>query len=586
MPCQRVFYAPQDPQDPGSLGVKIIDNAANMKHSPMESAAIATQPPRAQWCWRALWRSLGAVLLGALQACSLAWPAAWAWPPLLPAGQALWYLQVLATAGLYVLLQGQSVRTTLLTAWLFAFAWLLGAVGWIYTSLHVYGGLAAPLALAALAALAGFLASYFAVAAGFFRYFSLKWLAKPAQAAALFIAFWSMAELARNSWFTGFPWGASGYAHVQGPLAFMAPWAGVYGIAAAATALALSIAHLLRTVWLRRLPCNRWGFRQAGASLWFFVGLVLLLAILPQALTRLAGPAHPSQPPLMVDLLQGNISQGEKFDMQKGVPQALAWYSQQLQQSQADLVITPETAIPLLPLDLPAGYWLALQQHFVQSGQAALVGLPLGNEEDGYANSVVGLKPSGAATHYTYVKQHLVPFGEFIPPMFRWFTNLLQIPLGDFSRGDRVQPSFLWHGERLAPNICYEDLFGEELAGRFVSADTAPTILVNLSNLGWFGTGAVLDQHRNIARMRSLELDRPTLRATNTGVTALIDRHGVVQAQLPSATQGVLRVRVGGNTGITFFAWWAGRYGQLPLWLLAFVGLGVVFLSSKNTRPR
>jgi len=285
---------------------------------------------------------------------------------------------------------------------------------------------------------------------------------------------------------------------------------------------------------------------------------------------------------MTVDLLQGQISQGEKFNFDTGVPQALAWYKRALLASDADLVITPETAIPALPLDLPTGYWLSLQQHFAQGGRAALIGLPLGSEEEGYTNSVVGLKPSSSATHYAYFKQHLVPFGEFIPPLFRWFTDLLKIPLGDFSRGDAVQPSFSWGGERFAPNICYEDLFGEELAARFVDAKTAPTVLVNVSNLAWFGSGSVLAQHRHIARMRSLELDRPSLRATNTGVTALIDRYGRVQAELPNSSQGVLRVQVRGNEGQTFFTRWAGKYGQLPLWAVAFVLIGLAFLQRQK----
>jgi apolipoprotein N-acyltransferase len=320
--------------------------------------------------------------------------------------------------------------------------------------------------------------------------------------------------------------------------------------------------------------------RSLALPLMSFTAIVLALGVLP----RLLPPAgsSPNHAPMTVDLLQGNISQGEKFNFDTGVPQALAWYKQALLQSQADLVITPETAIPALPLDLPAGYWLGLQQHFAQAERAALVGLPLGNEEDGYTNSVVGLKPSSSATHYAYFKQHLVPFGEFIPPLFRWFTDLLNIPLGDFARGDAVQPSFSWKGERFAPNICYEDLFGEELAARFTPAQTAPTVLVNVSNLAWFGTGAVLDQHRHIARMRSLELDRPSLRATNTGVTALINRHGQVLAELPRATKGVLRVQLGGNDGQTFFAAWAGKYGQLPLWAVAFVVIGVALLQRQR----
>ena len=517
-----------------------------------------------------LWRYAAALLLGAAQALALAWPAAWALPPILPAGAVLWWLQIGATAGLYALLQTCSrARTAFVLAWVFACAWLMGAVGWIYTSLHVYGGLAAPLALAALAALAGFLALYFGAAAAFFKRFSSKFRVESSWAAIVFTSFWLMAELARNSWFTGFPWGASGYAQIDGPLACIAPYGGVYGISLAATLLATLSANLLLAAWQSAAPLNQQGLRRLALPLGFFAALVLTVGALP----RLLPPASssPSHAAMTVDLLQGNISQGEKFNFDTGVPQALAWYKQALLQSQADLVITPETAIPALPLDLPTGYWLSLQQHFAQSGRAALIGLPLGNEEEGYTNSVVGLKPSHSATHYAYFKQHLVPFGEFIPPLFRWFTDLLNIPLGDFSRGALVQPSFAWGGERFAPNICYEDLFGEELAARFTQAQTAPTVLVNISNLAWFGTGTVLDQHRHIARMRSLELDRPTLRATNTGVTALIDRHARVVAELPRATTGVLRVQVRGNDGLTFFAIWAGKYGQLPLWTVAFV---------------
>ena len=521
----------------------------------------------------ALGRALAACALGALQALSLAWPAAWALPPVLPAGQALWVLQILAMAGLYALVQALPVRAAMVYAGLFALAWLLGAVGWIYTSLHIYGGLAAPLAAGALLALAALLASFFVLAVGFFRYFSNKWRVKTAWSAALFVVFWLMAELARNSWFSGLPWGASGYAHVDGPLAFIAPLGGVYGLSLCANALAVSLAVFLQAAWRARLALNGQSWRQLDASAWVFLALCGAFLLLPRLLPYVQPAPAPSHAPVSVDLLQGNISQGEKFELSTGIPLALNWYRQQLLASQAQLVITPETAVPLLPLELPTGYWLSLQQHFAASKNAALVGLPVGNEADGYANAVVGLKASKEAVHYAYFKHHLVRFGEFIPPMFRWFTDLMRIPLGDFSRGQEVQASFDWAGERFAPNICYEDLFGEELAARFVDEKTAPTVLVNVSNLAWFGNASVLDQHRNIARMRSLELDRPTLRATNTGVTALIDRHGRVLAELPRATRGVLRVQVQGNRGQTWFAHWAGQYGQWPLWLVA---LGVV----------
>lgn len=115
---------------------------------------------------------------------------------------------------------------------------------------------------------------------------------------------------------------------------------------------------------------------------------------------------------------------------------------------------------------------------------------------------------------------------------------MMNIPLGDFSRGDVAQPSFVFKGERIAPNICYEDLFGEELARSFVDPDKAPTMMVNLSNIAWFGDTVAIDQHLHISRMRALELSRPMLRATNTGATAIIDAQGQVTQRLPSAVQG------------------------------------------------
>ena len=141
---------------------------------------------------------------------------------------------------------------------------------------------------------------------------------------------------------------------------------------------------------------------------------------------------------------------------------------------------------------------------------------------------------------YRYDKHHLVPFGEFIPTGFHWFTELMRIPLGDFNRGVLGPPSFAFHGERIAPNICYEDLFGEELAARFASPWTkhAPTIFANISNIGWFGDTIAIDQHLQISRLRTLEFQRPMLRATNTGATAVIDHRGVVTARSPPLHAG------------------------------------------------
>jgi apolipoprotein N-acyltransferase len=282
-----------------------------------------------------------------------------------------------------------------------------------------------------------------------------------------------------------------------------------------------------------------------------------------------------------VALLQGNIPQEEKFEGQTGVPLALAWYAEQLEASGAQLVVAPETAIPLLPQQLPEGYVHAMVERFQSGKQALLVGIPLGSFDEGYTNSVLGIKPGDQL--YRFDKHHLVPFGEFIPPLFRWFTDLLHIPLGDFNRGAVGQPSFAWAGQRLAPNVCYEDLFAEELAARFTDPARAPTIFVNVSNIGWFGDSIAIDQHLQISRMRALEFDRPVIRATNTGATAIVDHRAHVTRALPRYTRGVLTGQVQGRSGITPFAWWASRFGLWPLWLL---GAAPVFAALLRLRGR
>jgi len=504
-----------------------------------------------------------ALACGLLQAASLAWPGS---------GQPLWWLQLLALAGFARVLNAMpGWRRAAALGWLFATAWLAGTFWWLFISMHTYGGLAAPLAALGVLALAAFLASYYALAAGAYRALAP---ARGAGAALLFAGLWLLAELARGQWWTGFPWGAIGYAHVDGPLAVLARSAGVYGMGCVAAALAMALAQL-RPTDLRR---PRWWVCAAVlAAVWGGLALQRYCALEGRGGQ---GAAQPTAP-LSLALLQGNIPQDEKFQPGSGVPLALAWYADQIEAADAQLVVAPETAVPLLPQQLVPGYLPRLTQRYREGRQALLLGIPLGSLEEGYTNSVLGFAP-GRSTPYRYDKHHLVPFGEFIPPLFKWFTQMMNIPLGDFSRGALDQPALDWAGQRIAPNICYEDLFGEELAVRFADAATAPTMLVNLSNIGWFGDSLAIAQHLAISRLRALEFERPMVRATNTGATAVIDDRGRVTYALAPHVRGVLHAQVAGRSGaVTPYAWWAARAGLAPLWAL---GLGLAAVAWRRRR--
>lgn len=498
---------------------------------------------------------------GAAQAAAIANP----WD-----GKSVAWLQVLAMAvyAWQLDVAGRVTRAALL-GWLFASSWLSCTFWWLFVAMHTYAGLPAWLSALAVVALACVLALYYAGAAALFV------LVAPASklgAAAVFGSLWMLAELARGVWFTGFGWGAIGYAHID-HLARSAAYVGAYGVAA----LVAGLAYLGMAALRQQRPTGIAGFLTLAAA------LAAIMVWSPGEFTRSSGS-------IRVALLQGNIAQDEKFQAGSGVPDALHWYGQQLAIAHAPLTIAPETAIPLLPHQLPEGYWDALQRQVRQGARAALLGVPLGSEAAGYTNSVLGIQPTVSsppqAHDYRYDKHHLVPFGEFIPPMFRWFTEMMNIPLGDFGRGAVGQPSFVWQGQRLAPNICYEDLFGEELGARFIDETTAPTIFVNVSNIGWFGNTVAIDQHLNISRMRSLEFDRPFVRATNTGDTAIIDHAGRVTHSLPRLTRGVLVGDVEGRVGTTPFAWWVARWGLWPLWLTGGIIVAVAYLLRRRGSQR
>ena len=479
---------------------------------------------------------------------------------------AWWPLPLLTLALLVWRLNQATPRRAALLGSCYGTAWVASGTWWLYISMHRYGELPAALAAAAVLALAAALSLYLAAACAVYA----RWRRGRGSDALLFGALWLLAELARGVVFTGFPWLALGYSQVDGPFAALAPWVGVYGIGAVAAVMAAGVV-------LPRGSRGRPGLLSAAGAVGAAVfGIVLLGSQLLNNFTRPAGE-------MSVALLQTNVAQDEKFSSQH-MPETLAWVAQELMAARADLVVAPETAVPLLPAqleELAPGYWPQLLAHFSWPERAALVGIPLGDLETGYTNSVMGLS---AAPIYRYDKAHLVPFGEFIPRGFRWFTEMMNIPLGDFNRGTLNPPSFAVRTQRVAPNICYEDLFGEELARRFIDASAAPTVFANISNIGWFGDTVAIPQHLNISRMRALEFQRPMLRATNTGATAVIDHGGALIALLPPYTRGVLKARVLGRHGITPFAWWASRAGPSPLALAALSVVAVCVALSRRAR--
>ena len=492
----------------------------------------------------------------------------------------------------WLTLSCQSGKENAYVAFAFQSTALAVTFWWIFISLYVYGEMNGLLAALAVVLLAGALAFYWTVFSWVFFKLSLE--AKgPVSAphprsrrafercrvALLFGLCWLLSELCRGQWFTGFPWGASGYAHNDTWMGLIAPFVGVYGIGALSAMLSMWAAQLCWDQWQLR---GRHLFNFKDKRDWtvlITLGVLLFsLSIWPllqtPLLSSLNAPDSRNQEadsrPLRVELLQGNVPQQTKFRNDRF--SAAQWYYDQIVSSSAQLVVTPETAFAMTIEELPKTFTSSIKNHFIAEEQAVLLGLP-SKDAGQYANSAIGIVGE-RAQEYRYDKVHLVPFGEFIPPFFKWFTDQMQMPLGFFKRGEADQGSLQFLKQKIAPNICYEDLFGEELAIRFLNPDEAPSILVNMSNIAWFGDTVILDQHLEISRMRTLELRRPMIRATNSGVSAVIDHKGHVLIQAQAFRQEKVSAWVQGRFDAPSpYAWWASRYGLLPLWGL---GLGVL----------
>lgn len=449
-----------------------------------------------------------------------------------------WWLQILALAGLAFLSRDAGPRRAALLGAAFGIGWLASCMWWLYISMHDFGAIPAPFAALAVLLLAIFLSTYYAAALALAAGFGRGWRVP------VFAAAWLLAELARATFFSGFPWGASGYAHSVGPLAAWAPWIGIYGIAALAAACAAALATA------------RW---KPVASM---AVIVAAGALLPHDFTTSTGT-------LRVALLQPNVPQDQKFD-QALIDANLERLAGQIESARGQVVVTPESVAPLPLTYLDPAYIARLKR--ASLARPLLLGTFLGDEEHGFVNSLVAL---GGTQSYDYGKRHLLPFGEFVPAGFHWFVQLMGIPMEDQSRGQH-QRVFGVAGQRLRPLICYEDLFGEDIVGSVVGP-AAATVFVNVSNLAWFGTLMVQDQHLQFSQMRALEFQRPVVRSTNTGATAVVDHRGRISARLPAATTGVLEAAVEGRLGSTPYAYWLAACGLWPLWALAMGLLSVAY---------
>jgi apolipoprotein N-acyltransferase len=482
--------------------------------------------------------------------------------PLLTLGVLLW--QWMRAAG---------PRAAAFTGFAYGLGFFLCGVSWVYVSLHQFGAMPAALAAVATLLFCAFLALFPALAGAIVAAARVTPVAKLALVGP---AVWTFVEWTRGWFLTGFPWLAIGYSQVPAsPLAGYAPVVGVYGVTLA-TAVS---AGLIGSVWHTKTEDGR---RKAEGSLkeWRTrVSFILHPSSFILVFIWLGGWGlqhiqwtQPVGKPVTVSLIQGNVPQNLKW-LPERVRMTLDDYRRLVLAAPAQLIILPETALPLFLEHVPRDYLEELAEHAKSRGGDILIGIPERQRSGHYYNAVLSI---GASQTQFYRKIHLVPFGEFIPlrPVLAWIVAVLSIPLQDFSAGPLHPQPLEVAGQRVAVNICYEDAFGEEIVRQLPHA----TLLVNVSNVAWFGRSLAPRQHLQISQARALETGRYMLRATNTGMTAVVSPRGAVERHAPEFTRAVLTHTVQGYAGATPYV----RWGNYPALVLAGVMLIAAIVAGRR----
>ncbi|MDS1309370.1 apolipoprotein N-acyltransferase [Marinobacter xiaoshiensis] len=448
------------------------------------------------------------------------------------------------------------------------FAGLLAGLGlfgsgatWVYISISEFGNTSIPVSVLLTAAFVAVLALFPALA---FWFWGKLAKASAVRRLILFPAIWILGDWLRGWLLTGFPWLYLGTAHTDGPLAGMAPIIGVHGLTFLITA---SGAAIFGAGWLLT--------RQRHTS----AGIVAVITLIPW----LAAPAlnrvdwtDISSEPTSVAAMQGNIPQLIKWDPEFLKDQIVAYLGMTEPYWDVDLILWPETAIPI-PQD-QAGKIIDHIEENLGENSTLITGIPWYgfSERAGgftYHNSIMAMGNGEGIYH----KQKLVPFGEYVPleGVLRGLIGFFDLPMSSFTRGPKNQSPLNANGTKVMPFICYEVAYPDFLARNAVNSD----LLLTISNDGWFGDSVGPLQHLQIARMRALETGRYMIRGTNNGVTAIIDNKGQITARIPQFERAVL-------TGEVFKASGSTPYMAAASWPVLTLALILIVFVRERVIPK
>lgn len=479
----------------------------------------------------------------------------------------LWFLPFLCLPLFFWINQEVTPKQALRSGFCFGLGWFGAGISWVHVSIDQFGGMPLVVSILLMALLCAYLSIYPALS----LYVARKLLPTGRLWLWLIPSCWLVFEYLRGVVLTGFPWLSLGYTQLTSPFSSLATVIGETGLSFSVVLIAIALYNLSQ-------KSHRF---FAIAVLVVYSGTTAFVAQ-QQWLTETNKTAS-------TVLVQGNIAQDIKWNPEQEWPTMLKYADLSRPHYGADIVLWPEAAVPAVePLALE--YLSNLDRAFTHNGSSLVTGIINYNFEtkEFFNTLVVAGKKYADDTdghyHYPhanrYYKHHLLPIGEFVPfgEILRPIAPLFNLPMSSFTRGDYVQQNLTANGFKLLPLICFEVAFTDQLAASF---NEQTQILLTVSNDAWFGNSHGPHQHLQIAQMRALEYGRPMLRATNNGVTAIINHQGKVTDQLPQFVEGVLTGDVAIVEGLTPFS----RFGNLVFWLLIAIGLMPKAIASFKAKP-
>ncbi|MGQ0285731.1 apolipoprotein N-acyltransferase [Pasteurellaceae bacterium 22721_9_1] len=464
-----------------------------------------------------------------------------------------WWVAYISALGLIYIAKTPSKKTALFATFLWGICFFSIGTSWLHVSIHQFGG--APIWLSYM--LVVLLAAYLSLYPVLFTYLVQKFQVK---SAVIFAAIWTITEFLRGWVFTGFPWLQFGYSQIDTVFSGIAPIFGVTGLT-------------FFVIWLSAVIFSTISALFQGKNAYAIVIANVILAGLVIAATTFA-PKNYAKPveskAMTITLAQGNIEQSLKWDPEY-LSSTLQIYSELIKQhlGKSDLIILPESALPVLENHIPT-FFEGLKVAAKHTNTDVMIGTVYRDEHIGKLfNSIVLVNENYQLDQASrYNKHHLVPFGEYVPleNLLRPLGSVFNLPMSAFQSGAPIQAPLLSKNRAFTAAICYEIIEGAQLQ-RNLQENT--DFILTVSNDAWFGDSQGPWQHFQMARMRALELGKPVIRATNTGVSAFINAQGEIIAQAPQFEQTTLTQKIAPTEGKTPYA----VLGDKPLYLLIVIFL-------------